>query len=98
MLLGITKASLSTQSFISAASFQETTRVLTEASLAGKIDYLRGLKENVIMGRLIPAGTGLSMYRKLGIKTVEDESSLEVKNHELDEKLIEKRLDIRAEN
>jgi DNA-directed RNA polymerase subunit beta' len=98
MLMGITKASLSTQSFISAASFQETTRVLTEASLAGKIDYLRGLKENVIMGRLIPAGTGLSMYRKLGIKTVEDESSLEVKNHELDEKLIEKRLDIRAEN
>jgi DNA-directed RNA polymerase subunit beta' len=98
MLMGITKASLSTQSFISAASFQETTRVLTEASLAGKIDYLRGLKENVIMGRLIPAGTGLSMYRKLGIKTVEDESSLEVENHELDEILIEKKLDIRAEN
>jgi len=67
ILLGITKASLSTQSFISAASFQETTRVLTEASLAGKTDYLRGLKENVIMGRLIPAGTGLPMYRKLGI-------------------------------
>jgi DNA-directed RNA polymerase subunit beta' len=73
LLLGITKASLSTQSFISAASFQETTRVLTEASLAGKTDYLRGLKENVIMGRLIPAGTGLVMYRKLGIK-VEDEN------------------------
>jgi DNA-directed RNA polymerase subunit beta' len=72
ILLGITKASLSTQSFISAASFQETTRVLTEASLAGKTDYLRGLKENVIMGRLIPAGTGLPMYRKLGIKTVAD--------------------------
>jgi len=71
LLLGITKASLSTQSFISAASFQETTRVLTEASLSGKTDYLRGLKENVIMGRLIPAGTGLVMYRKLGIK-VED--------------------------
>ena len=67
ILLGITKASLSTQSFISAASFQETTRVLTEAALAGKIDYLRGLKENVIMGRLIPAGTGLPMYKKLGI-------------------------------
>jgi DNA-directed RNA polymerase subunit beta' len=61
ILMGITKASLSTQSFISAASFQETTRVLTEASLAGKTDYLRGLKENVIMGRLIPAGTGLPM-------------------------------------
>jgi DNA-directed RNA polymerase subunit beta' len=70
LLLGITKASLSTQSFISAASFQETTRVLTEAALSGKVDYLRGLKENVIMGRLIPAGTGLPMYRKLGIKVV----------------------------
>ena len=68
LLLGITKASLSTQSFISAASFQETTKVLTEASLSGKMDYLRGLKENVIMGRLITAGTGLVMYRKLGIK------------------------------
>ena len=69
MLLGITKASLSTESFISAASFQETTRVLTEAAISGKVDYLRGLKENVIMGRLIPAGTGLSHYRKLTIST-----------------------------
>ncbi|MCF8053872.1 MAG: DNA-directed RNA polymerase subunit beta' [Deltaproteobacteria bacterium] len=68
MLLGITKASLSTQSFISAASFQETTKVLTEASIAGKVDYLRGLKENVIMGRLITAGTGVPIYRKLGMK------------------------------
>ena len=76
ILLGITKASLSTQSFISAASFQETTRVLTEASMAGKTDYLRGLKENVIMGRLIPAGTGLSLYRKLGIKVETDEIAL----------------------
>ena len=67
LLLGITKASLSTDSFISAASFQETTRVLTEAAIAGKIDYLRGLKENVIMGRLIPAGTGLDLYRSLRI-------------------------------
>ena len=74
LLLGITKASLSTQSFISAASFQETTRVLTEASLSGKTDWLRGLKENVIMGRLIPAGTGLVMYRKLGIKVEEEEA------------------------
>ena len=65
MLLGITKASLSTESFISASSFQETTKVLTEASLRGKKDNLRGLKENVIMGRLIPAGTGLGGYRKL---------------------------------
>ncbi len=62
LLLGITKASLSTDSFISAASFQETTRVLTEAAISGKVDYLRGLKENVIVGRLIPAGTGLHHY------------------------------------
>jgi DNA-directed RNA polymerase subunit beta' len=65
LLLGITKASLSTESFISAASFQETTKVLTQAAIEGKIDYLRGLKENVIMGRLIPAGTGLPRYRNL---------------------------------
>ena len=65
MLLGITKASLATESFISAASFQETTKVLTEAALQGKVDTLKGLKENVIMGRLIPAGTGLSGYNAL---------------------------------
>jgi DNA-directed RNA polymerase subunit beta' len=63
VLLGITKASLSTDSFISAASFQETTRVLTEAAIMGKKDDLRGLKENVIVGRLIPAGTGLAYHR-----------------------------------
>jgi DNA-directed RNA polymerase subunit beta' len=67
MLLGITKASLSTDSFISAASFQETTRVLTEAAINGKVDYLRGLKENVIMGRLVPAGTGMEYYRRVKI-------------------------------
>ncbi len=67
LLLGITKASLSTESFISAASFQETTRVLTEAAISGKIDYLRGLKENVTMGRLIPAGTGFWWYRHVQI-------------------------------
>jgi len=67
LLLGITKASLSTESFISAASFQETTRVLTEASISGKIDHLRGLKENVTMGRLIPAGTGFEYYRHVRI-------------------------------
>jgi DNA-directed RNA polymerase subunit beta' len=67
LLLGITKASLSTDSFISAASFQETTRVLTEASISGKVDHLRGLKENVTMGRLIPAGTGFWWYRHLTI-------------------------------
>jgi DNA-directed RNA polymerase subunit beta' len=68
LLLGITKASLSTESFISAASFQETTKVLTEAAISGKSDYLRGLKENVIMGRLIPAGTGLPRHRYMGIQ------------------------------
>ena len=68
LLLGITKASLSTESFISAASFQETTKVLTEASMWGKVDYLRGLKENVIMGRLIPAGTGMAKYQNIGIQ------------------------------
>ena len=71
LLLGITKASLSTESFISASSFQETTKVLTEASISGKVDSLRGLKENVIMGRLIPAGTGLPHYRGLTMQ-VED--------------------------
>jgi DNA-directed RNA polymerase subunit beta' len=68
LLLGITKASLSTDSFISAASFQETTRVLTEAAISGRIDYLRGLKENVIMGRLIPAGTGMEFYRNVKVE------------------------------
>jgi DNA-directed RNA polymerase subunit beta' len=68
LLLGITKASLSTESFISASSFQETTKVLTEAAISGRVDYLRGLKENVIMGRLIPAGTGLTAYKHLDIE------------------------------
>jgi DNA-directed RNA polymerase subunit beta' len=71
MLLGITKASLSTDSFISAASFQETTRVLTEASISGKVDSLRGLKENVIVGRLIPAGTGMEYYRNVVLEREE---------------------------
>ena len=67
VLLGITKASLQTKSFISAASFQETTRVLTDSAVQGRVDNLRGLKENIIVGRLIPAGTGLmaSRYRKM---------------------------------
>ena len=69
VLLGITKASLSTDSFISAASFQETTRVLTEAAISGKTDELRGLKENVIVGRLIPAGTGLNNYTRVEVLT-----------------------------
>ncbi len=71
LILGITKASLSTDSFISAASFQETTKVLTDASISGAVDYLRGLKENVIMGRLIPAGTGLADYLGLDVTTTE---------------------------
>ena len=74
LLLGITKASLSTESFISASSFQETTKVLTEAAVCGKVDYLRGLKENVIMGRLIPAGTGLGAYKRLSVKVEGEES------------------------
>jgi DNA-directed RNA polymerase subunit beta' len=68
LILGITKASLSTESFISAASFQETTKVLTDASISGAVDHLRGLKENVIMGRIIPAGTGLKEYRTVEIE------------------------------
>jgi DNA-directed RNA polymerase subunit beta' len=71
LLLGITKASLSTESFISAASFQETTKVLTEAAINGKVDRLVGLKENVIMGRLIPAGTGVPRYNTM--ESVTDE-------------------------
>ncbi len=68
VLLGITKASLETESFLSAASFQDTTRVLTEAATMGKVDYLRGFKENVIMGHIIPAGTGFDMHRKVSLK------------------------------
>ena len=68
VLLGITKASLMTDSFLSAASFQETTRVLTDAAIKGKVDHLMGLKENVIIGKLIPAGTGLSKYRNLAVE------------------------------
>ncbi|MFQ6606989.1 MAG: DNA-directed RNA polymerase subunit beta' [Fidelibacterota bacterium] len=76
LLLGITRASLNTESFISAASFQETTRVLTDASTEGKTDYLRGLKENVILGRLIPAGTGFDKYRNLLVQNpLEDEKA-----------------------
>ena len=73
ILLGITRASLRTDSFISAASFQETTRVLTEAAVQGKIDHLRGLKENVIIGRLIPAGTGTTSYRGISYESLEPE-------------------------
>ncbi|HHD11554.1 MAG TPA: DNA-directed RNA polymerase subunit beta' [Deltaproteobacteria bacterium] len=78
LLQGITKASLSTESFISAASFQETTKVLTGAAVEGKIDYLRGLKENVIMGRLIPAGSGFARYRGLKARVLGEEEPEEV--------------------
>jgi len=77
LLLGITKASLTTDSFISAASFQETTRVLTEAAINGKTDYLLGLKENVIIGHLIPAGTGLERYREIQIKEEKEGKPIE---------------------
>ena len=82
LLLGITKASLSTDSFISAASFQETTRVLTEAVIAGRVDHLRGLKENVIVGRLIPAGTGMKTYRDIFLE--KDEPVLLPMEEEID--------------
>ena len=82
MLLGITKASLQTRSFISAASFQETTRVLTEAAVNGKSDTLDGLKENVIVGRLIPAGTGAMMSSLREIATKRDALILEEREKE----------------
>ena len=76
-LLGITKASLQTESFMSAASFQETTKVLTEAAIRGKVDHLRGLKENVIIGKLIPAGTGMKCYQNVDVVKNEDEAEAE---------------------
>jgi DNA-directed RNA polymerase subunit beta' len=76
LILGITKASLATESFLSAASFQETTKVLTDAALEGKVDRLRGLKENVIIGKLIPAATGLKRYRQLEIEAVQRSPAL----------------------
>jgi DNA-directed RNA polymerase subunit beta' len=85
LMLGITKASLSTESFISAASFQETTKVLTQAAIEGKVDYLRGLKENVIMGRLIPAGTGISKYRSARLLIEEPEEVLEQPMEEIED-------------
>ena len=82
VLLGITKASLATDSFLSAASFQETTKVLTDAAIRGKVDPLVGLKENVIIGRLVPAGTGMEQYRNLEIESTvlpeDSEEDLEV--------------------
>jgi len=78
-LLGITKVSLTTESFISAASFQETTRVLTEAASSGKVDLLSGLKENVIVGHLIPAGTGLKKYNEVEMVKYADDTTADKK-------------------
>ena len=77
MLLGITKASIQTNSFLSAASFQETTKVLTEAAIKGKVDHLLGLKENVLIGKLIPAGTGMERYRNVEVECIEPEPTEE---------------------
>ena len=87
ILLGITKASLATDSFLSAASFQETTRVLTDAAIKGKVDNLIGLKENVIIGKLIPAGTGMQKYQNTYISTeeVEDDTKVSKVEEILDE-------------
>jgi DNA-directed RNA polymerase subunit beta' len=97
LLLGITKASLSTDSFISAASFQETTRVLTEASISGKVDHLRGLKENVTMGRLIPAGTGFEYYRNVRIPPDEPPPPPPIPQPSDDEFELEREIDYLAE-
>ena len=94
VMLGITKASLATDSFLSAASFQETTKVLTEAAINGKVDHLIGLKENVIIGKLIPAGTGMKRYRGVKLDTdmsMDDEIMLS------DEENAEEVLDIAEE-
>ena len=84
VLLGITKASLQTESFLSAASFQETTKVLTEAAIRGKVDNLLGLKENVIIGKLIPAGTGMSCYKNIDVKKAATEEEEETANGSVD--------------
>ena len=96
-LLGITKASLATESFISAASFQETTRVLTEAAVTGKRDYLRGLKENVIVGRLIPAGTGLSYHEERRRKRAEGGLQLTMSDEEFTESFADEMEKVEAE-
>ena len=86
-LLGITKASLATDSFLSAASFQETARVLTEAAIKNKVDHLRGLKENVILGKLIPAGTGMKMYKSVGVASAEQKDSVIVEDNAHEDQL-----------
>ena len=91
LLLGITKAALATESFLSAASFQETTRVLTEAAIKGKEDSLIGLKENVIIGKLIPAGTGMQAYRGIKLNTDKKEEPVEEKSEEQQEEIVEEK-------
>ena len=97
VLLGITKASLATDSFLSAASFQETTRVLTEAAIKGKVDELVGLKENVIIGKLIPAGTGLTKYRNTKISTENEEAESEETAEDIEEKTTESVEEVKEE-
>jgi len=88
--LGITKASLTTESFISAASFQETTKILTEAAASGKVDNLMGLKENIIMGHLIPAGTGFKTHREIEmVKNVLDEKKAPANLSEPEESILD---------
>ncbi len=89
ILLGITKASLETESFLSAASFQETTRVLTDAAIKGKVDRLLGLKENVIIGKLVPAGTGMARYRNLEVEGEHESSTAEFPDIADDKILVE---------
>src|SRR5699024_12857082 len=88
VLLGITKAALETEPFLSAASFQETTRILTDAAIRGKVDHLQGLKENVMIGKLIPAGTGLKKYRDVEY-TLEDEFADEEPLEKLEDEFME---------
>ena len=90
MLLGITKASLETDSFLSAASFQDTTRVLTDAATLGKVDPLKGFKENVIMGHIVPAGTGSDLHRSAKLKPlVEEVAAPEVEEEEQEEPIFD---------
>ena len=90
MLLGITKAALATDSFLSAASFQETTKVLTDAAIKGKVDHLVGLKENVLIGKLIPAGSGLMAYRDFQPgETVQEETAEEIAEEATVEETVE---------
>ncbi len=97
LLMGITKASLSTESFISAASFQETTRVLTEASITGRVDDLRGLKENVIVGRLIPAGTGFKHHQEKRSRRMDNYMQTSEAEQELSDQLSEVEAEVEVE-